>query len=77
MLHMDPKVDDEFPAWCQEKYRGLKPVEVKQGGAHFFHGMSLDFGKPKGACHLDQTHHVQYMLECFPVEIKGNSPSPE
>ena len=38
--------------------------------------MTLDFGKEPGACHVEQKPHIEDMLETWPEDLKGNSPTP-
>ena len=49
--HVDPRVNDGFAEWCQEKYGEIKSVEIKRGKLHTFLGMDLDFGIA-GECHV-------------------------
>ena len=63
--HVDPKVNDGFAEWCQEKYGEMKSVEIKRGKLHTFLGMDLDFGIV-GECHVMQEHHIRDMVDAWP-----------
>ncbi|CAJ1935837.1 unnamed protein product [Cylindrotheca closterium] len=41
--HIDPKVNDDFCEWMNQKYVLTKPVKSKQGKTHKYLGMILDF----------------------------------
>ena len=45
--HLDPKVNDKFSKWAQDKYSKLKPVELDRGKVHTFLGMELNFTEPR------------------------------
>ena len=47
--HKDPKVNDSFAEWCQNKDGSLKNVEIHRGKVHQFFGMTLDFSV-EGEC---------------------------
>ena len=66
--HVDSKVNDSFAKWCQEKYGGLKDVEVHRGRVHQFLGMELNFSED-GVCHVKQFGHVREMISNYEVDI--------
>ena len=68
---MDPKVNDEFASWAQEKYGEIKDVEITHGSKHTFLGMVLDFGSP-GECHVIQDDHLDDIISSWPEEFKEN-----
>ena len=47
--HVNPKVNDKFGEYSNEKYGKLKSVEVHQGKVHKFLGMNFDFSTKRGA----------------------------
>ena len=46
------KANNEFHAWCDQKYGSIKKVKCHRGGIHQFLGMTLDFQTKKGAVHV-------------------------
>ena len=74
------KANHDFHTWCEGKYGKLKPVKCHRGNLHEFLGMTLDFGKTPGSCHVMQFDHVRNMIDTFSdyekIKLKGNSPSP-
>ena len=71
--HVDPKENDGFAEWCQEKYGEMKSVEIKRGKLHTFLGMDLDFGI-SGECHVMQEHHIRDMVDVWPESKKTPQP---
>ena len=59
--HKNSEVNKKFSKWAKEKYRKLKPVEVKQGKVHTFLGMTLDFSI-EGKCHVQQEECIDDIL---------------
>ena len=39
-------------------------------------GMTLDFGREKGAVHVLQEEYIDDLVECLNEKLTGNSPSP-
>ena len=51
-------------------------VKCTRGGKHTFLGMVLDFDVEPGAVYLIQDKHISDIIDNFPKDVKGNSPSP-
>ena len=47
--HVDPRVNDEFAAWCEETYGDdqIGHVKVVHGKVHDYLAMTLDYTKPE------------------------------
>ena len=73
---VDKKANDNFHEWCNEKYGGIKKVKCHRGKVHTFLGMTLDFGREKGAVHVLQEEYIDDLVECLNEKLTGNSPSP-
>ena len=69
--HVDPRVNDGFAEWFQEKYGEIKSVEIKRGKLHTFLGMDLDFGIA-GECHVMQEHHIRDIVDAWPENLKSS-----
>ena len=66
--HVDPKVNDEFAIWLNERYGKIKPCTIVRGKKHRYLGMMIDFShKGKVKFHMDE--YVEKMLEEFPVKF--------
>ena len=50
---MDPKVNEIFLKWFQDKYGSVKDFEITCGKRHEFLGMVLDFSE-RVVCHVLQ-----------------------
>ena len=66
--HLLAEVNDKFAQWVQQKYGGLKDVEVKRGKVFQFLGMTLDFSIP-GECHVSQCEHIDDIVNSFPIKF--------
>jgi Reverse transcriptase (RNA-dependent DNA polymerase) len=66
----EPKVNDDFLKWLQEKYGDTKvaPVKATRGKVHDYLAMKLDFTTP-GKLKVDMTDYVNSMVKEFPEEI--------
>ncbi|CAJ1938132.1 unnamed protein product [Cylindrotheca closterium] len=69
--HIDPKVNDDFCEWMNQKYGSIKPVKSKRGKIHEYLGMTLDFSK-RGKVKVRMDDYVNRMLNEFPVKFKEN-----
>ncbi|CAJ1946144.1 unnamed protein product [Cylindrotheca closterium] len=69
--HIDPKVNDDFCKWMNQKYGSIKPVKSKRGKIHEYLGMTLDFSK-RGKVKDRMDDYVNRMLNEFPVKFKEN-----
>ena len=67
--HVDPKVNDSFYEWMNQKYGNLKKVTCTRGKVHTYLGMTLDFSV-KGKVKIRMDDYVERMLEEFPVKFK-------
>ena len=66
--HVDPKVNDEFIKWVNDKCGALSEVKVTRGDKHVCLGVTLDYSV-KGCVKIDMVDYVQRdMLDAF----KGN-----
>ena len=68
--HVDPKVNDDFHNWLEQKYGDPKLGKVKsvRGKRHDYLAMNLDFNTP-GKLKLDMVNYVKGMVDEFPEEI--------
>ena len=66
--HVDPKVNDDFYDWMQEKYGKIKPVKATRGKIHEYLGMTLDFSK-KGKVKIRMVEYIKRMLKEFPIKF--------
>ncbi len=66
--HVDPKVNDDFLKWLQEKYGSVKKVEGTRGKKHDYLAMTLDYSEP-GVLKVDMVDYVKGMVEDFPEEL--------
>jgi hypothetical protein len=75
--HLDPKVNDRFLEWLEEKYGDEKigKVQVTRGTKHIYLAMRLDYSE-KGVLKVDMTDYVESMIEDFPDSLTGIASSP-
>jgi hypothetical protein len=75
--HLDPKVNDRFLEWLEEKYGDEKigKVQVTRGAKHIYLAMRLDYSE-KGVLKVDMTDYVESMIEDFPDSLTGTASSP-
>ena len=68
--HVNPKVNDDFHKWLEQKYGDEKLGKVKsvRGKRHDYLAMNLDFTTP-GKLKLDMVNYVKGMVDEFPEEI--------
>ena len=62
--HKDPKVNDEFYKWLNEKYGGYGKVKSNRGKVHDYLGMKFDFTK-KGHVRIDMSEYIERTIEEF------------
>ncbi|KAG7373398.1 reverse transcriptase RNA-dependent DNA polymerase [Nitzschia inconspicua] len=74
--HVDPKVNDEFLKWLEEKYASDNVGKVKsvRGKRHDYLAMWLDFSE-EGVLQIDMRPYVHSMIEDFSGTI-GKSKQP-
>jgi hypothetical protein len=72
--HVDPKVNDEFLKWLNEKYGDPKvaPVKAVRGKVHDYLAMKLDFSE-KGKLKIDMSDYIKSMVEEFPEKLEKKS----
>ena len=70
--YIDPRVNDEFGEWAQQKYGDLKPVMIVRDKVHEFLGMTLDFSVP-GEVHVKQDEHVRDIINSWPEDLSGKT----
>eukprot|EP00934_Nitzschia_sp_Nitz4_P004202 Nitzschia sp. Nitz4//scaffold466_size5842//986//4399//NITZ4_009198-RA/size5842-processed-gene-0.7-mRNA-1//-1//CDS//3329552510//4192//frame0 len=70
--HVDPKVNDKFAEWLENKYGdpNIGKVQQVRGKRHDYLAMHLDYNIP-GAIQIDMAYYVKAMLEEFPFDLKG------
>jgi hypothetical protein len=75
--HKNPKVNDDFEAWCEFKYGSdtVGHVKVVRGTIHDYLAMILDFTEP-GAMKVDMRYYIDGMLEDFPFPVKSIKTTP-
>ena len=62
--HVDPKVNDEFAEWLNERYGKIKPCTIVRRKKHRYLGMLLDFLYP-GKVKIKMDEYVQRMIDEF------------
>jgi hypothetical protein len=69
--HEDPKVNDEFHVWLEQKYGDEKIGQVKavRGKRHDYLAMVLDYNIP-GEVGIDMVAYVSDMVKDFPEDLK-------
>jgi hypothetical protein len=72
--HVNPKVNDQFHKWLEQKYGDPKIGQVKavRGKQHDYLAMVLDYGSP-GKVKVNMTKYVKEMIEDFPEELEKTS----
>jgi hypothetical protein len=66
--HVDPKVNDEFAVWLNDKYGSIKPCTIVRGKLHRYLGMMLDF-TVDGKVKFRMDEYVERMIDEFPVKF--------
>ena len=66
--HEDPKVNDKFLEWLNEKYGEHMEVKATCGNKHEYLGMTFIFEKRKVKINI--VDYIEKMLEEFPVKFK-------
>jgi hypothetical protein len=74
---VNSEVNDDFEAWCEEKYGNDETghVKVVRGKTHDYLAMILDFNTP-GAMIVDTRYYIDGMIEDFPFPIRAITTSP-
>ena len=62
--HENPKVNDEFYNWLNEKYGGYGKVKSNRGKIHDYLGMKFDFTK-KGHVKIDMSEYIEQTIKEF------------
>ena len=72
--HVNPKINDDFTIWCEEKYESddLGHVSVYRRKRHDYLGMTLDYSKSKEVL-IDMTECIDQMKEDFPEKLEKNT----
>ena len=73
--HLDPKVNDKFLRWLNEKYGQHGEVTCTRGKVHDYLGMTIDFRMP-GKVAIDMVAYVKEMVNSFPFPLTGKVTSP-
>ena len=66
--HVDPKVNDEFAIWLNDRYGAIKPCTIVRGKKHRYLGMLLDFSYP-GKVKIRMDEYVEKMINEFPIKF--------
>ena len=66
--HVDPKVNDEFYAWCAHMYGRYGEVKNTRGVKHDYLGMTIDFSVP-GKVMIDMIDYIAKACEEFPMDL--------
>ncbi|KAG7374511.1 reverse transcriptase RNA-dependent DNA polymerase [Nitzschia inconspicua] len=74
--HVDPKVNDEFLKWLENKYASdnVGKINAVRGKRHDYLAMWLDYTE-EGVLQVDMRPYVKSMIEDFPEKI-GTSQNP-
>ena len=67
--HKDPRVNDKFEKWLQQKYGHHGKVKVHQGKKHDYLSMIIDYSE-KGKVKFDMSDYVKDMIKEFPEVLK-------
>ena len=70
LSHKNPKVNDEFETWLNEKHGNLGQVKTARGDEHDYLGMTFNFPKD-GEVDTDMKNHAENMTEEFPMKLKS------
>ena len=71
--HVDPKVNDRFLEWLNEKYGKISEVKATRGKIHDYLGMTLDFSV-KGQVSIDMIDYVEKMISEYPDDqLQGSN----
>ena len=72
--HVNPKVNDKFHEWLQEKYGdpSINDVKAVRGKRHNYLGMVLDFSTP-GVVKVEMTECVESVIKEFPEELNAQN----
>jgi hypothetical protein len=75
--HVNSEVNDDFEAWCEQKYGNdeIGHVKVVRGKTHNYLAMILDYNTP-GAMTVDMMYYIDGMIEDFPYPIKSIKTAP-
>ena len=73
--HKEPKVVDEFLAWCKEKYEDKNIGELKtvRGKLHTYLGMTLDY-RTLGEVKLSMLDYVKEVINAYPYPNELKKP---
>ena len=66
--HVDPKVNDNFAIWLNQRYGSIKSCKIIRGKIHKYLGMTLDFSI-KGKLKIRMDEYVLAMLKEFPMKF--------
>ena len=68
--HVDPKVNDKFLYWLENKYANDKIGKIKatRGKIHDYLAMTLDYNIA-GVVKIDMSHYIDKMIQEFPEEL--------
>jgi hypothetical protein len=75
--HVNSEVNDDFEAWCEQKYGNdeICHVKVVRGKTHNYLAMILDYNTP-GAMKVDMRYYIDRMIDDFPYPIRAIKTAP-
>jgi hypothetical protein len=73
--HVDPKVNDSFLAWLNEKYGTHGEVKATRGHIHDYLGMTFDFSH-KGKVVISMVDYMERIVDEFPHGIDKTATTP-
>jgi hypothetical protein len=73
--HVNPKINDRFDKWLNEKYGHYGIVSCTRGKVHDYLGMTFDFSIP-GTVKIHMKDYVANMLDDFPIHLTKDDVSP-
>ena len=66
--HVDPKVNDDFKKWLNERYGLISEVKSMRGKIHNYLRMMLDY-TVKGQVSLGMIDYIKKMIEEYPDDL--------
>ena len=66
--HLNPKVNDDFLVWLNEKYGGYGEVKADRNKKFDYLGVNYDLSEP-GVLKVDMIDYMDAMLTDFPVDL--------
>ena len=73
--HVDPKTNEKFFKWLNNKYGGYGQVKATCGDVHNYLGMTFDFSD-KGKVQVGMVDYIENMIDDFSVKLKMGETAP-